>query len=59
MTTKQRYHRELEEGIAKAKVWREVVIVTANDGAGCAAPVERRPGLSPAGGSLPVFYLSQ
>ena len=33
MTTKQRYHRELEEGIAKAKVWREVVIVTANDGA--------------------------
>ena len=33
MTTKQRYHHELEEVIAKAKVWREVVIVTANDGA--------------------------
>ena len=33
MTTEQRYHRELEEVIAKAKVWREVVIVPANDGA--------------------------
>jgi len=33
MITKERYHRELEEVIAKAKSWREVVIVTADDGA--------------------------
>jgi len=31
-STKQRYRREIEEAIAKAKAWREVVTVTADDG---------------------------
>jgi len=29
-STKQRYRREIEEAIAKAKAWREVVTVTAD-----------------------------
>ena len=33
MTTKERYRAELEEVIAKAKSWRDVVTVTAADGA--------------------------
>jgi hypothetical protein len=31
--TKQRYRRQIETAIAKAKSWREVVTVTADDGA--------------------------
>jgi hypothetical protein len=33
VTTKQRYRREIEAAIAKAKSWREVITVTADDGA--------------------------
>jgi len=33
VSTKERYRAELEEVIAKAKSWREVVTVTAEDGA--------------------------
>ena len=32
-STKQRYRREIEEAIAKAKAWREIVTVIADDGA--------------------------
>ena len=32
-TTKERYHQEIEAAIAKAKSWREVVTVIADDGA--------------------------
>ena len=32
-TTKKRYSREIEEVIAKAKSWRELATVTAEDGA--------------------------